>query len=364
MQKGVLKIYGEIWEYGINSAKAFIADLSEMERKGLDVINLHCHCKGGDVLEGVAIYNAIKACKTPVDLYVDGVCASMMTIIMLACRHIYMADNAFLMIHAPSGGAYGTAKEIAKVAKLLKSMEKNFLTAYSARTGKTEIEVSNWLDGDNWFSAPEALSEKLITGIVGAVDASSITLTPDERKITTANMLYNRFTALINNKSINNLNTKKSMDKQKMIDLYGLTTVTAESSDEAVMEAISAKLKASETAKINAENALRLEKEAQVTALVTSAVASRKITEAQKASFVAIGTNAGIEALQMALDAIKPIGSITGMLASGGDGSQSMVGREAWTWDDYQAKDVKALEQLKQKDNARFMALYNAKYKK
>ncbi|GHV13615.1 hypothetical protein FACS1894169_01000 [Bacteroidia bacterium] len=359
MQKGTLKLYGEIWSWGDNSAQSFIARLNDLDNQGLDVINLHIHCLGGEVLEGIAIYNAIKACKTPVDAYIDGVAASMATIVMLACRKIYMADNAFLMIHAPSGYAFGTSKDLIKTAKVLKAMEVNFRAAYVAKTGKTDAEVSVWLDGDNWFSAKEALNEKLIDGIVGAVDAQA-SVKKEEIKNSTTTMLYQRYAALSTTKNNKSQNSKSIMDKEKIIKQFGLTSVTVESSEEAIYAAIEVKMK-------EKDNALNAEKTKQITALVDSALAAHKITTAQKDDFVTIGQTAGIEALQTALDAIKPVLKITDLIKDN-DNNDGKTDRSNWTWDDYQSKDPHALEALEKSDNAEekkvFQALYDAKYKK
>ncbi|MDR2002143.1 MAG: ATP-dependent Clp protease proteolytic subunit [Prevotella sp.] len=359
MQKNVLKLYGEIWKWGDNSAQSFITRLNDLDSQGLDVINLHIHCHGGEVLEGIAIHNAIKACKTPVDAYIDGVAASMATIVMLACRKIYMADNAFLMIHSPSGYASGTSKDFIKTAKVLKAMEINFRAAYVSKTGKADAEVSLWLDGENWFSAKEALSEKLIDGIVGAVDAKASIPQKEEIKTSTATMLYQRFAALnttSNNKS-EPQKSKSSMNKEEIIKKFGLTSVTAESSEEAIYAAIEAKMK-------EKDNALNAEKTKQITALVDSALAAHKITAAEKDDFITIGTVAGVSALQTALGAIKPLPSITDMIEDSTGNDAATTARANWKWDDYQKNDPAALEALEKSNPTAFKALFNAKYKK
>jgi len=365
MQKATLKIYREIWDWNENSAVNFINRLNALDNQGLDVINLHVHCKGGDVLEGIAIYNAIKNANTPVDLYVDGVAASMMTIIMLACRRIYMAENAFLMIHAPSGGAWGTAKVLQKAANALKSMEQNFKLDYARRTGKTEAEVSAWLDGDNWFSAKQALEQKLIDGVVSAVDTKAEPPRQEDIKSMSATMMYQRFAALMetseqNNNSSSN-KSKINMDKSEIIKNYGLTSVTADSSDDAIFEAMAAKIREADTARTEAENKLKTEKESQVKAMVAAAKQPLSLTPGEITEFEKIGISAGVEALQMVLSKVKPMPTITGMINNSGSGNNSQT-QDPKTFSELVALGESVLADWKKNREADYKRLYKAEF--
>ena len=142
--KNELKLYGEIFPDTENSAARFIERLSEACESN-DVVKLHVHCYGGNVIEGNLIYNAIAKCRKPVDVYVDGLAASMGGVIIMAARNIYMAKNAFIMVHAPSACVYGTADEMEAEASLLRKMEGNLIAAYAKRTGKTEDELKEWM---------------------------------------------------------------------------------------------------------------------------------------------------------------------------------------------------------------------------
>lgn len=311
MHKAHIKIYGDIFQWNRNSAESIIAALNYWDREGLEVINIHVHCVGGDVMEGNAIYNAIRACKTPVDIYVDGVAASMMTIVMLAAHRVWMCRNAFLMVHAPSGSVSGTAQQLEQSVKLLHSMEANFKRVYAAKTGKTEDEVGEWLNGiDNWFSAQEAFDEKLIDGIVDNVDAGTPDLPIEEKQNYTEATMYQRFVALTNFNKNPKPKDKESMNKQEVIARYGLTSVTADSSDADIYAAIDAKI-------ADAKKESATEREEIVTALVETAGVEKQLTEDQKAAFVAIGKTSGVKALQTALGAIKVMPSITGSINGG-----------------------------------------------
>ena len=86
-KKGEVKLYGEIYPYGINSAADFIARFDEA-RKGADEVNLLLHTQGGDVQEGTLIYNHIKGCGVKVNVIVAGVSCSMGTVIMMAAAKV------------------------------------------------------------------------------------------------------------------------------------------------------------------------------------------------------------------------------------------------------------------------------------
>lgn len=362
MRKGILKLYGEIYDWNINSAENFTARLNTLDSAGYDVIDMHVHGKGGDVLEGIAIYNAIKAIKTPVDFYVDGVAASMYTIVMLACRRVFMASNSFLMIHAPSGFIRGTAKTMIKAANALSEMEQNFIRDYSAKTGKPESEVSEWLDGgDNWFSARQALGEKIIDGVVDAVDTKADVPQDGEVKDYTVNMLYQRYAALAANEdNVPPQKQKSKMNKDELIKKFGLTSVTAESSEEQIYAAIDAKLQAANDAKEAAENKLKDERSAQITAIVNAAKEPKKLTDAQVQNFVLIGESAGIEALQVALGAVNPVQTITGMLNNGGNASEDI--NQPKTFSDIVALGDVYLAAFKKEKPEEYKRLYRSEF--
>ena len=152
-KKGEVKLYGEIYRYGVNSAAEFITRFDEA-RKGADEVDLLLHTQGGDVQEGTLIYNYIKGCGVPVNVIVAGVSCSMGTVIMMAAAKVYMCENSYMMVHAPKGGCYGTAVEMEKAAKGLRGMEKNFKKIYAGKTGKSEKEVEDLLVGDSFTTWP------------------------------------------------------------------------------------------------------------------------------------------------------------------------------------------------------------------
>jgi hypothetical protein len=116
---------GEIWLYdqvgegffGGMSAKQFNDELNKLGK--VDTVNLRINSPGGSVFDGVAIYNALKRHPARVEVDVDGIAASIASVIAMAGDEIRMASNSMMMIHDPHGFSQGGAGDMRKTADLL-----------------------------------------------------------------------------------------------------------------------------------------------------------------------------------------------------------------------------------------------------
>lgn len=350
MKKTTVQLYGTIEGSGENSAANFVKRFGEAQNSA-DVVELHIHCPGGDVFEGNVIYNAILQSKKPVDVYIDGMAASMASIVMLAGRKIYMAENAFVMIHSPYTFASGTSDDLEKSVHLLRSMEEAFVAAYCKRTGKEAEAVREWMKGDNWFTAKEALAEKLIDGIVGTSNVE-IAVPEDEIRKTKAESVIKQFSAFTKNNY--KPKNKNKMDKQSLIDKFGLQGVTAQSSDAEIEAAIDMKINAG-------ERQVAEMKKQQVKDAVTAAIAAKKITEHQRETYEAVGEKNGLEVLAKVFEGIRITQPITAQLNE--NGKTAEASREGWDWEKWQQEDPRGLELLAEKEPETFKSLYDAYYK-
>lgn len=357
-------LYGIIDEWGENSAAAFTERFQAAQRVA-DEIELHIHCYGGNVFEGNLIYNLLKNSVTPVDVYIDGVAASMGTIVMLPARRIYMSENAFIMIHSPAGTVWdGTAKEMTQAANLLTALESIFQNSYIARTGKSQKEVEAWMDGDNWFSAQQAMEAKLIDGIVDPLAPEVSEPQPDEMQNIKPLAMYNRFAAKLTIPKNNTNKTKTKMDKDAIIARYGLTGVTNQSSEADIYAAIDAKLAAKEQqntalqAQLNAKEGEAIDSTIEATAVAKGL----KFTAEQKKNLRTIGEKSGLDSLKAALDMMQPKASIVSALG-GNAGGVNGADRSTWDWDKWQKEDAKGLEAYAKSNPDDFQALYDAKFR-
>ena len=150
-----LSIYDEIGAYGV-SAKDFIAELGALP--AATPIELRLNSPGGSVFDAVAIYNALKRHDGSVTVTIDGIAASAASYVAMAGDAVVMPENAFLMIHDPSGLAIGTAADMRSMAEALDKIGASLVRGYAAKSGKPEEEVAALMAAETWFDAAEALA--------------------------------------------------------------------------------------------------------------------------------------------------------------------------------------------------------------
>jgi ATP-dependent Clp protease, protease subunit len=138
------------------SAASFREQLARVA--GAKVIRIEINCEGGVITEGMAIYNAIRACQARTIGVVTGLAASMGSVCLMACDEIVVAKGAFVMIHNPSGGARGGATELRSAAEQLDQMRTELLDIYEARTEIDRAKLEKYLDAETYFSADEAVA--------------------------------------------------------------------------------------------------------------------------------------------------------------------------------------------------------------
>lgn len=158
-------IYGEIggsgWGDGITSKQ--VAD--ELGKyKDAKQINLRINSTGGDVFEGVAIYNQLRRHKAKVSVDIDGAALSIASIIAMAADpgELRMADNAFMMIHDPWSFTVGDSADHRKTAELLDGIKSQLVNTYVARTGMEPDQIAQMMSDETWMDAKSAESMKFI----------------------------------------------------------------------------------------------------------------------------------------------------------------------------------------------------------
>lgn len=152
-----ISIYDEIGYWGI-TAKSFSKDLKALGNN-LKQINLHIHSPGGDVFDGIAIYNLLKNHSANVTVYIDGLAASMASVIAMAGNEVIMPENAMMMIHKPWGIQGGDAEDMRKYADLLDKVENTLIPAYASKTGKTPEELAEMLSAETWLNGKECVEQ-------------------------------------------------------------------------------------------------------------------------------------------------------------------------------------------------------------
>lgn len=146
---------GEDWFGEGVSAKNFLSELAAVKTPN---IALHLNSPGGSVFDGVAIHNALVRHPARVTTYIDGLAASISSVIALAGERVIMASNALFMIHNPWGGVSGDSAEMRKMADVLDKIKETLINTYTARTGLPADEVAAAMDSESWYTAQEALA--------------------------------------------------------------------------------------------------------------------------------------------------------------------------------------------------------------
>ncbi len=161
-------IYDEIGGWGI-SARRFTEDLISLGN--LSHINLHIHSPGGEVFDGIAIYNQLKNHSATITVYIDGLAASMASVIAMVGDTVIMPKNAMMMIHKPWGVSWGDANDMREYADLLDKLENVLIPAYVAKTGKTTEEITAMLEQETWLDGDECVEHGFADKVIEPVKA-------------------------------------------------------------------------------------------------------------------------------------------------------------------------------------------------
>lgn len=164
-------IYGDIGEswYGDTVAAAdFVREIAALD---VTHITIRINSYGGSVSDGIAIHNAIKRHKAHVTTSIEGVAASIASLIAIAGDTVEMADNATMMLHAPWMYADGNSADLRSYADMLDTWAAAMATSYAAKTGQDQATMMALLtDGkDHWYTADQAIAEKFADAKVNAV---------------------------------------------------------------------------------------------------------------------------------------------------------------------------------------------------
>lgn len=160
-------IYDEVGGFGVSSG-SFLNDLRDVAGP----VNLHLNSPGGDVFDGLTIYQAIKA-RGNVTVHIDGLAASIASVIAQGAEKVVMAPKATMMIHDGWTAAQGNAGDMRKLADLLDRTSNNIASVYADRAGGS---VEFWRDrmrDETWYSAQEALDAGLVDEVEGLTRSSS-----------------------------------------------------------------------------------------------------------------------------------------------------------------------------------------------
>ena len=316
----------EILLYGyVNSDEVNAADFTR-ELKALEAdnstINVRVNSGGGSVFEGLAIYSAIRNSSATVNTYVDGLAASMGSIIALAGDKVYMSNIARMMTHQPNMFSGGNANDLRRDAALVESLENTICAIYAAKAGITDAEAKTKFlsDGDNWMTADEAKAAGLVDEIftVGKIKMPANAKTEQE--------VWGAYAKVFD----------KKFDKNTNMDILKLIAAKLGLNDNASEDEVTAKLterlnETKATSALKTENdALKMEllnlkaaaEDAKITGLIDTAITGKKIPAGDKEKYIKLA-KADFTTTKELIDAMKPYESIEGKLGGAADKTES-----------------------------------------
>lgn len=173
-----IDIYGDIGQPGLFnpdaiSAKQFKEDLAALGN--ISDLTIRINSYGGEVFDGNAIYNILIENKASKTVIVDGIAASMASVIAMAADpgKMKMPENAFLMIHDPSMGVIGNAEDLKRYAGLLDQIKESAIKAYQRHAKElTRDELWELMKEETWISAQDALTYGLASEIIPSVETT------------------------------------------------------------------------------------------------------------------------------------------------------------------------------------------------
>ncbi|MEL4303127.1 ClpP-like prohead protease/major capsid protein fusion protein [Shewanella xiamenensis] len=159
-----LILYGDVgWDF---TAKQIATDLRAMGK--ITQLKAYIQSGGGDVIDGMAIYNILARWPCQKSICIESIAASMASVICMAFDIVIMPSNAYLMIHSNWGGAVGTAEDLREYADLLDKWRASMGKAYQDKAkGKlSEEQLAQFFKSDTWLSAQEAVALGLADQII------------------------------------------------------------------------------------------------------------------------------------------------------------------------------------------------------
>jgi len=284
-----------------------------------DTVTVHVNCPGGSYFEGLAIFQALNTCEKKVIVKVEGIAASMASIIILAADEIVLSPFARIMTHCIQGTSNGNASQLRADATEMENFEDSMLAIYSARTGLTteECRVKFMSDTDTWFTAEEAIAAKLADRIEMGKLTANIGRANDNLPLR-AIALYQSMAALLIVP-----NQSKDMDFLKIKNQFQLSDDVTEDAFLAQVEGW--RTKATEVEQLTAQldgfkTAAAQAEIARVDGLIAQAVNDKRIVASQKEMWKSLFA-ANPQSAEQALMGIAPAKNLTNV--AGGTGTPS-----------------------------------------
>lgn len=204
-----LKIYDYVGKYETVNTDYIQEQLNNAEGKPLKI---YINSYGGEVFEGFAIYNMLQRYAGYKTVYVDGIGASIASVIAMCGNKVIMNKASMLMIHNASGCACGTFKEMEQVAEALKKINDVIRDVYKTKTNLNDEKLTELMDNETYLTADECLEYGFADEVIE--ESKTEEKTKDTAMTEYLNHLDMRINTLKNLKKLGELDSSFSFDKR------------------------------------------------------------------------------------------------------------------------------------------------------
>lgn len=156
--KHILTLSGTIRQRYWDDDKSIDAELVSDSLDGVtDDIVIYLNSTGGDVFQGIEIYNYLKNHSSHIKVEVTGTAASAATFIVAGADEAIMNTGTSFMIHEASSFAWGNKADLKKTLNALETIDDSIIAIYTEKTGQSNEQLNDWMEEEKWFTAEEAV---------------------------------------------------------------------------------------------------------------------------------------------------------------------------------------------------------------
>ena len=159
---------GETWDGSGFTPKKMAAILRQIGERPVSVA---INSPGGDMFDGIAIYNQLAAHPAEVSVEIIGLAASAASVIAMAGDKISIGAGAFFMIHKCWGVVVGNRHDFTDASALFAPFDDAMAGIYAARTGQKQADIAAMMDAETWISAAQSVEKGFAESVSSAVTA-------------------------------------------------------------------------------------------------------------------------------------------------------------------------------------------------
>lgn len=328
------KIVGRIWSWSADEDSILRTEIDKALSQDIKKAVVYASSPGGSVFATYEISNLLEKF-TDVKIEVGALMASALTY-LTSKFHTTIKSNTQGMIHMPMTSVRGNLKDVKADLKLLENITEDYAQAYATKTGKTVEEIKElWADGDYWMNASELKKEGFVDAIAGEIEAFSDT---DVMELQACGA------PSIPKRTIKQSKNTNTMDREKLIALYGLEATATDSEIEAAAKKQKVDAFKFREAEKKAKEDQEKDKQAAAVEIVDKAIQDKKITAEKKDHFLKLAA-ADLESTKSVLEAMTAIPQLTKEINPQAS-ADSDAARDKWSLDDWIEKDPEGYKKM------------------